>query len=173
MSLNEQKSGVNLIESKDTYYMQEAEQAKYKTTCSKKQVGCALVVQPSNRMRMHDTVEIVMKGYNGPPHLLSACNPCPRQECKSGTDLDRCRAVHAERRALLMATKIRISTIGATLYVDGGIPCKDCLLELCEAGVLELVCKEETYYDDLSQDILREWISKGLMFRIFTQPGGD
>jgi deoxycytidylate deaminase len=46
-----------------------------------------------------------------------------------------------------------------------GVPCKDCLLELIEAGISEIVCIQETYYDELSKDILKEWIDTGGKFR--------
>ena len=61
-------------------------------------------------------------------------------------------------------------TEGAVLYSYMGVPCKDCMLELIQAGVAEIVCLRETYHDEISKDILREWIAKGGKFRIY-DPG--
>lgn len=49
---------------------------------------------------------------------------------------------------------------------DMGVPCKDCLLELIEAGISEIVCIKETYYDSLSEFILQEWIEAGGKFGV-------
>ena len=50
-----------------------------------------------------------------------------------------------------------------------GVPCKDCLLELIRAGVSEVVCIRETYYDEPSRYVLKEWIENGGKFRILSK----
>jgi deoxycytidylate deaminase len=91
---------------------------------------------------------------------------CPRMDSHNGTDTQKCRAVHAERQVILKAAHLGLPTCGSTLYSYMGVPCKDCLLELWEAGVGEIVVIKETYYDDLSRDILKEWIDSGRKFRV-------
>jgi dCMP deaminase len=122
--------------------------------CQSRQLGCVLQCGKD-----------LVFGWNGPPKEIEACDPCPRPN-SSGRFLHLCRAVHAERRTLLKAAKMGISTHGSTLYCDFGPPCKDCLIELIEAGVEEIVCIHEKYYDDLSEILMEEWISKGGKFRI-------
>jgi hypothetical protein len=39
--------------------------------------------------------------------------------------------------------------------------------------VAEIVCLRETYHDDLSQDILKEWVAKGGKFRIYDPEGAQ
>lgn len=48
-----------------------------------------------------------------------------------------------------------------------GVPCKDCMVELVQAGVSEIVILKETYHDELSKSILQEWVRKGGVFRVF------
>lgn len=143
----------------DKEYMYLARLARDESTCSKKQLGCALVF--TRGRKGHVT------GFNGPPHPLERCAPCPRLESHDGTDLEKCRAVHAERHVLLLAAKFGFCAKGAVLYSYMGVPCKDCMLELIQAGVAEIVCLRETYHDELSKDILREWVAKGGKFRIY------
>lgn len=145
----------------DRDYMHLARLARDESTCSKKQLGCALVF--TRGRKGHVT------GFNGPPHPLERCAPCPRL-LSHGTDLEKCRAVHAERQVLLLAAKFGFCAKDAVLYSYMGVPCKDCMLELIQAGVAEIVCLRETYHDELSKDILREWIAKGGKFRIY-DPG--
>jgi dCMP deaminase len=140
----------------DLRYMVMAAEASAKSTCAKKQLGCVLVLKNN---------DIVLSGANGPPKGLKKCDPCPRMESHNGTDLHKCRAVHAERQPLLKAAHHGLSTCGSTLYSYMGVPCKDCMLELWEAGVAEIVVIKETYYDELSRTILKEWIDRGGKFR--------
>jgi deoxycytidylate deaminase len=151
--------------SEDSDYMHLAKLARDESTCSREQFGCLLVF--TRGRKGHIT------GFNGPPHPLERCNPCPRLESQShhGEDLEECRAVHAERQVLLLAAKFGFRAEGAVLYSFMGVPCKDCMLELIQAGIAEIVCLTETYHDELSGDILREWISKGGKFRIYDHVG--
>lgn len=141
----------------DLRSMAMAAEASVKSTCAKKQLGCVLVLKNTN---------IIITGTNGPPQGLKKCDPCPRLDSHNGADIQKCRAVHAERQVILKAARLGLSTHGSTLYSYMGVPCKDCLLELCEAGVAEIVVIKETYYDDLSRDILKEWVNSGRKFRV-------
>jgi len=140
----------------DWEYMREAKTAIRDSTCRKKQLGCVL--------RFTDGSYV--SGTNGAPKPLQPCTPCPRLYYYGGTHLEMCRAVHAERQVLLKAAKNGFATEGAILYSYMGVPCKDCLLELIEAGISEIVCIRETYYDSMSEFILQEWIEVGGKFRI-------
>jgi deoxycytidylate deaminase len=141
----------------DYEYMIRASKAKVNSTCIKKQLGCLLVLSNG------ETIE----GWNGPPEMIKTCHPeCPRKI--SGKDLHLCRAVHAERRCLLISARLGFSTEGSTLYSYMGIPCKDCLLELIEAKVHRIVVENPLIYDDLSEPILKEWIERGGKFDVIS-----
>lgn len=125
--------------------------------CEKRPLGCVLILQDGT----------MIGGTNGAPNSLDKCNPCPRNNAISGTKLDICKAIHAERHTLLKCAFNGLSTKNSTLYLYTGVPCKDCLLELIQAGVKEIVCQEEEYYDKLSKSILSEWTGKGGQFRVY------
>ena len=57
-----------------------------------------------------------------------------------------------------------ISTKGCILYMNCGIPCKDCLIEIINAGIEEIVVTSRNYYDSESEYLL---LQSGLMFRTF------
>jgi deoxycytidylate deaminase len=111
--------------------------------------------------------EVPVRGANGPPFPLRVCNPCPREDSHKGEDYHLCRSVHAERQAILLAARRGQCTEGSTLYLYMGVPCKDCMVELVQAGVSEIVILKETYHDELSKSILQEWVRKGGVFRVF------
>ena len=125
--------------------------------CEKRPLGCALILQDGT----------IIGGTNGPPYPLTKCNPCPRTNVASATKLEMCKAVHAERQTLLKCAFYGLNARKSTLYLYTGVPCKDCLLELIQAGVKEIVCQNDTFYDELSKDILSEWIEKGGIFRTY------
>jgi dCMP deaminase len=95
---------------------------------------------------------------NNIPNSRDITMKCPRQLLgyKSGEGLDLCVAAHGERNALIQAGKNGISTNDTIMYVNCNIPCKDCLIEIINAGVKEVVCVELTYYDRMSEYLIRE-----------------
>lgn len=143
----------------DQHYMWLAQQAAHASTCVKKQLGCVLVLTRGSGG--------YIQGSNGPPYPLKRCDPCPRLNSHNATDLGKCRAVHAERQVLLRAARFGFCTKDSVLYSYMGVPCSSCMLELIEAGVAEIVCLRETYYDELSKDILKEWVAAGGWFRVY------
>ena len=141
----------------DKEYMQIAKNMSSNSRCKKRQLGCVLVLCDGN----------YIKGTNGAPLPLKSCDPCPRivRGSISGEDLDLCRAVHAERQTILKAARLGLSTEGSKLYSYMGVPCKDCCIELIEAGISEIICSEETYYDELSKQIVKEWLKNDGILR--------
>ncbi len=143
----------------DAYFMRIAQAVGEGSKCLSRSIGAVLVRDKG----------VISTGYNGPPRGVPHCwmrNPkyervCPRQlqGFKSGEGLHLCIAGHAERNAILQAARAGIATKGATLVCHCGIPCKDCAIEIINAGIVEVVfvMKEgvPSYYDELS-----EWIFK-------------
>ena len=121
-------------------------------------------------------------GYNGPPRGVRECNErsyqfyrnlfdipnkventpiikCPRRMFgyNSGKGLHLCQAGHAERNALIQAGRNGISTLGTTLYCYCSLPCKDCMIEIINAGVETLVYLDDKVdYDNYSRILLEE-----------------
>uniref|UniRef100_A0A6H1ZWE2 Putative CMP/dCMP deaminase zinc-binding n=1 Tax=viral metagenome TaxID=1070528 RepID=A0A6H1ZWE2_9ZZZZ len=144
--------------------------------CLSRKVGACLV---------KDNV-IISTGRNGPPRGIMHCDErcinddrlaaelmsrgldpieasksdiCPRRLLgyKSGEGLEWCPAAHGERNVLIHAARFGISTKEAIMYMNCGIPCKDCLIEIINAGVIELVCIDKNhYYDNMSEFLVEE-----------------
>ena len=91
----------------------------------------------------------------GRHHLVE--NKCPRQvlQYKSGQGLEWCVAGHAERNSLINAARLGISTKGTTLFMDCGVPCSPCLVEIINAGVDEIVVTKVEYYDVSAEYLLK------------------
>lgn len=117
-------------------------------------------------LRVGDEYRYIV-GYNGTPAEVDVCEPCRKNEegFHSGEGLHLCPSVHAELRPILKAAKHGNAVKGGTLYCSFGIPCKDCLKELMIAGISEIVCVRDTYYDELSKEVFETW-KKNRKFRV-------
>lgn len=154
----------------DEYYHRMCKDAASNSKCLSRTVGAILVQDKS----------IVSTGYNGPPRGVPHCDEryyidsnlrkvliekdidpddvsnhtiCPRYVLgfKSGEGLEWCIAGHAERNCLINAAREATRTKGATIYMDCGIPCTPCLVEVINAGVVEVVVTKKSYYDLMSK----------------------
>jgi len=82
---------------------------------------------------------------------------CPRRPLgfQSGKGLEICVAGHAERNAILNAARNGVKTDGVTMYAYCGRPCKDCCIEIINAGIRTVVyIRQEQYYDETSGVLL-------------------
>ena len=158
----------------DQYYFDICNVVKTNSKCLSRKIGSILVKDKS----------IISTGYNGPSRGLPHCNEryelnidtelrallidkeidpdecdkniCPRYALgfKSGEGLQYCLASHSERNCILNAAKHGICTNNSTLYLNTNVPCKDCLLEIINAGIKEVVCTDISFYDELSKFIV-------------------
>lgn len=131
----------------DSYFINICNAVSQKSPCLSRQIGAILVRDKS----------IVATGYNGPPRGFPHCEEkCPRKTvgAKSGERLDLCFAAHAERNCLINAARLGVSTLNTTLYMNTVIPCKDCLIELVNAGVDEIVTVSLDFYDSQSWAVI-------------------
>lgn len=123
---------------------------------------------------------IICTGYNGPPRGVPHCEEryfqdenlfkelrsetraintktdCPRKVLgyNSGEGLHLCIAAHAERNCIVQAARLGIRTKGATLYMDCPIPCGDCLIEIINSGIKEVVVTNLDRYDKKTSFLL-------------------
>ena len=159
----------------DIYFMRIAKEVSKNSKCMSRHIGAILVKDKC----------VVSTGYNGPSRGTKHCNErpsefytrldgrpsfdkgsyydkCPRRMLgyKSGEGLHLCQAGHAERNALIQAARLGISTKGASLYCYCGRPCKDCSIEIVNAGIKEIICIDNSTnsgeYDKYSKTILKE-----------------
>lgn len=128
---------------KDEYFLALALIVSQRATCVRRQVGCVLVDAHGH---------IKATGYNGVPRGTAHCidQPCSAAKAKSGTSLDKCRAVHAEINALIQCSDAEsIDTIYLTCS-----PCVQCLKALMNTSAKRLVFIE-AYHG--WQDLQGEW----------------
>jgi len=153
----------------DLYFLDIAKEVSKNSKCMSRQIGAVLVKDKA----------IISTGYNGPPKGAKHChargvsfyakldntesldkkiNNCPRKifGYESGQGLHLCQAGHAERNALIQAGRNGITTLGTTLYCYCPLPCKDCMIEIINAGVKRLVFLKGKAYDGYSQLLLDE-----------------
>lgn len=90
----------------------------------------------------------------------------PEMGFKSGEGLEWCVAGHAERNALINAARMGIKTKGCHLYMDCGVPCTPCLVEIINAGIKEIIITKLEFYDQSSQYLLKE--ASDLQVRIYS-----
>ena len=93
---------------------------------------------------------------------------CPRYVeafgFKSGEGLEWCVAGHAERNALINAARAGIATKGLKMYMDCGMPCTPCMVEIINAGIEEIIITKDTFYDQSAQYVLEQ---SDLTWRIY------
>jgi dCMP deaminase len=99
---------------------------------------------------------------------------CPRYILgyKSGEGLDLCVAGHSERNVLINASRMGIATKGAKLYMNCGIPCTPCLVEIINAGIEEIIVTKYEFYDRSAEYLLLN-NSNNLKYRIFDHLKGE
>lgn len=90
--------------------------------------------------------KVLVKTYNTlfPKNSFCREKGCLRDKLHlgMGNELEKCRAIHAEAKAVSLAAKKGISTNGVTVYLTC-MPCMNCAKAMLSAGI-----KEVYYLDD-------------------------
>lgn len=153
--------------SKEEYYLRLAEEVSMRSTCRRRHFG-AVVVKDD---------QIISTGYNGAPRGTPNClelGACPRDEAgiPAGQRYELCRSVHAEANAIIHASRLEMLNgllylaciDGKTGAVIGGVkPCKMCTRLIINAGLREVLVREEA--GGFSRYVVQEWVrdDKGLV----------
>ena len=129
------------------YFFGIAEQVKSRSTCVRRQVGCVIINQNKS---------ILATGYNGAPSRAKHCTEetCLRKDIPSGSQLDRCKAVHAEQNAICQAVKNGVKLDNSIMYCTCK-PCFICLKMLVNSGIKTIYYKND-YPSDLVDDMIKE-----------------
>lgn len=113
-----------------------------RSTCDRALVGCVLV------NRDH---RIVSTGYNGSvagnPHCDDVGHTMRDDHCIA--------TIHAEMNAILYCAKEGISTKGTICYVTH-FPCLNCTKALIQAGISEIVYKNDYRVDDYAVSLFEK-----------------
>ena len=135
--------------SKDEYFMKIAEVVSERSTCIKRKVGAVLIKDS----------HILSTGYNGSPSGFNHCTPitCMRQDLKSGEKPELCKGVHAEINCIIQAAIHGTSILGNTTLYGTHFPCMSCLKLIINAGIKNLVYKEDYNMENkIKEELLRE-----------------
>ena len=156
-----------------------------KSQCLSRQIGAVLVRDNSilstgyngpprgvpHCGHRHKFDKVLMDEYNDKglsPEKIETmtATTCPRYILgyKSGEGLDLCVAGHAERNALINAARAGIQTKGCKLYMDCGIPCTPCLVEIINSGIEEIIVTKLEYYDRSAEYVLK---NSDLKYRVY------
>ncbi|CAC9934034.1 tRNA-specific adenosine deaminase [Aedoeadaptatus coxii] len=126
----------------DSYFMEITEIVASRSTCDRALVGCVLV------NRDH---RIVSTGYNGSvagnPHCDDVGHTMRDGHCIA--------TIHAEMNAILYCAKEGISTKGTICYVTH-FPCLNCTKALIQAGISEIVYKNDYRVDDYAVSLFEK-----------------
>lgn len=137
---------------KDEYFIAMAQLVAIRATCLRRKVGCVLT-----NSRGH----VIATGYNGRPAGAVHCleSPCPGVNSKSGQDLDKCEAIHAEANALLQCKDVHeIYSCYTT-----SMPCVHCVKLLMNTSC-EWIIYKELYADKKYQKETEEkWIKSNII----------
>jgi dCMP deaminase len=169
----------------DKWYHGLCEKVSENSQCFSRKVGSILVVDKA----------IFSQGYNGPPRGIRTCDTrwevdenlrkvyldkfkvppafdtltgkCPRYVLgfKSGQGLEWCVAGHGERNSIINASREGFKVKGSTMYMNCGVPCTPCMVEILNAGISEIICTNAENYDISSVYLLKE--SK-IKFRLYS-----
>jgi dCMP deaminase len=167
----------------DLYFYNLCRAVAAKSPCLSRQIGAILVKDKS----------IIATGYNGPPRGIPHCGKarlekdevfsfiqgreavtdneletqCPRKVFgyPSGKGLDLCTATHAEVNCIINAARMGVSVIGATMYMNCIVSCRECLKVLINSGVSELVISSLEHYDTGSKFLVENTDMKIRIFR--------
>jgi len=88
----------------------------------------------------------------------------PEMGFKSGQGLEYCVAGHSERNSLINAARNGIKTKKTKLYMNCGIPCTPCLVEIINSGVEEIIVTKIEYYDISAEYLLKQ---SSLKYRVY------
>ena len=130
----------------DFYFLRMALLVAERGTCARRKVGSVFVNKKNH---------VIATGYNGNPSGFTHCTdkPCPGAKSKSGTDLDKCEAIHAEQNALLQCKDVHeIDRVYTTLE-----PCIHCIKLLLNTSANQIIYGEK-YVHDLARNL---WETSG------------
>ena len=165
-------------ENSDNYYLAICDSIAKFCKCHSRKIGCVFVKDeiiipayngpPRGIPHCEERLEGIFQDLrddilsNKYVNALSFYNDgvrCPRKlrGYKSGEGLGLCISGHAERNALLNCARKGISTLGGTLYMNCTFPCKDCMIEIIQAGIKEIIYTEEEKYYDYE---LSKWLAE-------------
>jgi dCMP deaminase len=133
----------------DHYFMNIAAVVATRGNCCRRQVAAVIVKDQ----------RIISTGYNGTPRGVKNCCEGGCERCAgnapSGADLGECVCCHAEENAITQAAYHGIALLGSTVYSTMS-PCLMCAKMIINAGIQEVVYKQEYEFSKQTRSLLHE-----------------
>jgi len=134
----------------DDYFLELANAASSRATCSRGRSGCVIVRDK----------QVLATGYVGSPAGLPHCDDAGHLMKKviqeNGEITEHCvRTVHAEQNAICQAAKRGISIEGATIY-QRMTPCRTCAMMLINCGIKKIICERKYQLAEESEQLLAD-----------------
>lgn len=157
---------------RDAWAMELAQVTARRSTCLRRAVGCVLLDGRGHVLATgYNGVaagqphcnEVTGEGYDGDLDVLLHAHACPGAWAPSGTQLDNCRAIHAEQNALLQCRDVHLIQ---TCYVTTS-PCMTCTKLLLNTSCREIVFRSPYPGLDATRDL---WVGAG---RVWTHQHGS
>ena len=132
----------------DDYFLELADAASKRATCSRGRSGCVIV---------RDN-QVLATGYVGSPAGLPHCDDAGHLMKKviqeNGEISEHCvRTVHAEQNAICQAAKRGVSIEGATVY-QRMTPCRTCAMLWINCGIKKVFCERKYQLAEESEQLL-------------------
>jgi deoxycytidylate deaminase len=91
-------------------------------------------------------------GWNGPP-VPDEKHECLRKGYASGTGMELCPSLHAERRAISYAARHGTITLDSVIYLNEWFPCADCAKSIITAGMAKVVTPDQVYSNKATHEL--------------------
>ncbi|MEA2012805.1 MAG: cytidine/deoxycytidylate deaminase family protein [Verrucomicrobiota bacterium] len=147
----------------DEYFMKIVEVVALRSNCCRRHVAAIIV-------KNH---RIIATGYNGTPKGIKNCfdGGCERcnSEIPSGEGLEQCICCHAEENAIVQSAYHGISVKDSVMYCTYS-PCSTCARMIINAGILEVVYKEEY---TIHERTMRLFDEAGISIRKFMKENNE
>jgi dCMP deaminase len=134
----------------DDYFLELANAASKRATCSRGRSGCVIVRDK----------QVLATGYVGSPTGLPHCDEIGHLMKKviqdDGKITQHClRTVHSEQNAICQAARRGIAISGATVYTRM-TPCRTCAMLLINCGIERVVCERKYQLAEETEKMLAD-----------------
>ena len=108
-------------------------------------------ISKSMKGKHNSTLTEFKKGQFKGKTYTHTFSECPRHKAgyKSGQGLEICPASHAELNVLIEAARLGTKIEGCKLYLSGPNPCRECSKAIVNAGIIEVIYKDNIAYPDI------------------------
>ena len=125
----------------DEYFINISENIKHKSKDESTQIGAVI---------SGDKKQIISTGYNSFPRGINDDVPERQERPEKYYWMS-----HAETNAIINCALNGVSSNGGTMHMSCGVPCADCARNIINAGIKEIVCRND--HSSMSSESTSKW----------------